>query len=178
MEVWKDIGGYEKYYQVSNKGRVKKLEIKIKNELGRTRKYHERITKQRIRNGYLYVELSKNNIAKKYSVHRLVALGFVENKENKKFVNHINGVKTDNNYKNLEWVTHKENIIHSHRIGLRPKYHKGKKVVQIDSDGYILKEFESVAQAHRKTGICKSSIGRACRGEYRHAGGFHWNYTD
>lgn len=65
------------------------------------------------KDGYLSVGISINSKKKTVLVHRLVALGFHENPDNKKFVNHKNGIKADNHYKNLEWCTSKENINHS-----------------------------------------------------------------
>lgn len=67
-------------------------------------------------NGYVYVKIGN----KSYMAHRLVALTYIDNSENKPQVNHIDGVKTNNMLFNLEWVTQSENIKHSFDIGLRP----------------------------------------------------------
>ena len=69
-------------------------------------------------NGYLRVSLSNKNKFKKYLIHRLVAESFIENTENKPFVNHINGNKSDNRLENLEWCNNSENMIHAYKIGL------------------------------------------------------------
>jgi hypothetical protein len=110
MEIWKDIKGYEGLYQVSNLGNVKSL--KFKNNI---------ILKGGIdSSGYKVVSLRDYN--KKQStktVHRLVAIAFINNTQNKKCVNHINGIKTDNRIENLEWNTYNENMNHSFRTGLR-----------------------------------------------------------
>ena len=98
-EIWKPVVGYEGLYMVSNWGRVKSIKF------GK-----ERILKQNIRRGYYYVGLSKNGIVKNYYVHRLVATYFVDNPNNKEQVNHKDGVKTNNVYTNLEWVTQEENM--------------------------------------------------------------------
>jgi hypothetical protein len=121
MEVWKDIKGYEGLYQVSNFVRVKSLCRKVlskkKNEPF-LRIVNERILKMDIRNGYMYVSLSKNSISRKLMVHRLLAISFIDNPENKKFINHIDGDKLNNSLSNLEWCTSKENTNHAINIGL------------------------------------------------------------
>ena len=68
--------------------------------------------------GYERVVLTKNGIRKTYSVHKLVALAFIPNPENKKTINHKDGNKRNNNVSNLEWATEKENQIHKWNNGL------------------------------------------------------------
>ena len=118
-EIWKPIEGYEDLYQVSSYGRVKsndRTEI-CKNGLVRFRegkilKPHQNY------NGYLWVSLCKNDKRKKNKIHRLVAQAFIPNINNKPQVNHIDGNKHNNNLKNLEWVTSKENMEHAIKKGL------------------------------------------------------------
>lgn len=110
-EIWKDIEGYEGLYKVSNLGNIKSLD--------RTdcsgRKIKGKIIKQsQNRGGYKYIKLHKNSEIKNVSVHRLVAVAFVENIHEKKCVNHIDGNKHNNNSNNLEWVTQSENIKHAY----------------------------------------------------------------
>lgn len=113
-EIWKDIEGYEGLYQVSNFGKVKRLKGKYVKE--------ERPLKSAIdRYGYPFYSLSKKKVLKSKTTHRLVAKAFIPNPLNKPAVNHINGIKTDNNVKNLEWCTNKENTQHSIKIGLQNK---------------------------------------------------------
>jgi hypothetical protein len=103
MEFWKDIPDYAGLYKINNYGDVKSF-----NDKG------IRILKQDIAKGYNRVTLSKNNITKRFLVHRLVCQLFIENPLNKKYVNHIDGNKSNNHVSNLEWCTASENEKHSH----------------------------------------------------------------
>jgi hypothetical protein len=101
--MWKTIEGFENY-EVSDNGEVrnKKTGRVLKNSAAPI--------------GYLRVNLRANNQSYTRYVHRLVALNFLEGEGE---VNHIDGNKSNNNVKNLEWVSHKENIEHAEKTGLR-----------------------------------------------------------
>lgn len=106
-EVWKDVIGYEGYYQISNLGNVKGLKRnKIKSPTLNSW-------------GYQVVSLTKPNTKlKNVLVHRLVAMAFINNLENKEQVNHIDGNKTNNCVYNLEWCNQSENMQHAFKLGL------------------------------------------------------------
>lgn len=105
-EIWKDIEGYEGLYQISNLGRIW------------TTKY-KRFKNPTKCKGYLQIGLSKNKKRKMYKVHRLVAIAFVSNPNNKPYINHIDGNKSNNRADNLEWVTQSENVSHAYKTGLK-----------------------------------------------------------
>lgn len=118
-EIWKDIVGYEGMYQVSNMGNVKSLERILINKIGVKKKYSGRLLhKNKSTDGYVQAILSKDCICKSINIHTLVAIAFIENPENKKEVNHINGIKIDNHVGNLEWLTHQENMDHAKKNNL------------------------------------------------------------
>ena len=119
MEVWKDIENYENLYQVSSYGNIRSKDRIVKCWNNKTKMIKGKIIKPMLlRDGYLYVHLYKDTKRKDYAVHRIVAKTFIENKESKEEVNHINGNKKDNSANNLEWVTPSENILHAYRTGL------------------------------------------------------------
>ena len=103
-EEWKYIKGYENLYSVSNYGRIWSHRNK--------RCLNPILTNK----GYLRVHLSKNGKTETFSVHRLVAMAFIDNPEKKPTVNHINEIKTDNRVENLEWATMAEQNSHGTRI--------------------------------------------------------------
>ena len=102
MEIWKKITNFENY-EVSNYGNV------------RNKKTNKYLKKENTK-GYLRISLSKNGKVKRFQIHRLVALNFIENLQNKKCVNHIDGNKFNNCVSNLEWCTHSENELHSYKF--------------------------------------------------------------
>tara|TARA_R110002153_G_scaffold634_1_gene2927 strand:- start:326 stop:823 length:498 start_codon:yes stop_codon:yes gene_type:complete len=114
MEIWKEVKGFENY-EVSSLGRVKSLaRVSLKNA-----KIKERILKGGKSRGYRTVCLSKNGIPKTKSVHQLVAVAFLNHKPCKMnaVVDHINGVKEDNNVSNLQVVSQRENTSKDKRNG-------------------------------------------------------------
>lgn len=118
MRLWADVPGWEGRYEVSNDGLVRSWAGRHGDEA------EPHILKQKIdRYGYPVVCLRNRAQCRiEYpTVHRLVALAFIENPEGKPQVNHKNGNKTDNRVENLEWATNAENIQHAHDMGLISK---------------------------------------------------------
>lgn len=177
-EIWKDIEGYEGLYQVSNLGRVKSLKRDITNTNYGVAHIKEKILKPRDDGkGYVRVVLYKNNQKKQFKIHRLVAKAFISNPENKATVNHINGNKSHNTVGNLEWCTNKENIYHAFKTGLIQK--KNKSIVQMDLNGNVLNEFESLCEASKY--MNKNShhnIMYCCKGKIKTAYGYKWKYKE
>jgi len=121
MEIWKNIPGYKGYYQASNFGRIRSLKrycftINGTCKIPFKRKAGGRVLKQNPSRGYMRITLSKKGNTKGYTTHRLIAITFIKNPKNKPEINHKNGIKTDNEVGNLEWVTSSENQMHSVRV--------------------------------------------------------------
>ena len=119
-EIWKNIQEYEGIYQISNLGRIKAVQRKVRNSsVGGFRNLPEKILKTRIENGYYSLTLNKGVKQLFICIHRLVAIAFIPNPENKRCVNHLDGNKLNNNVNNLKWSTHSENEKHAYQIGLK-----------------------------------------------------------
>lgn len=125
MEVWKKIEGYGGNYEVSNYGRVRSIKRIIVYSNGARRAYPERYLKYHYnQKGYIQVYISHKSKCYLLAVHRLVAKHFVLNIYDKPQVNHKDLNKKNNHHENLEWVTCKENIIHSHKNGAHDERNK------------------------------------------------------
>jgi len=126
-EIWKEIPGWEGYYEVSSHGRIKSLSRKMFGVDFQGKRIEKNLSekilkpiKAKCRGGdyYLRVRLFRNNAYTQTQIHRLVALTFIPNPLNLKHPNHKNGLKYMNNIENLEWTNHSENAKHAYRIGL------------------------------------------------------------
>ena len=114
MEDWKEITGYEGYFEVSNLGNFRSKDRIIKYKQNGTRNYPGKPLKtETIVEGYQRIVLMKDGIKKRFMCHRIVAQEFIPNPNNKPFVNHIDGNPANNKAENLEWCTQEENEQHS-----------------------------------------------------------------
>lgn len=148
-ELFKPIEGRPLYF-ISNLGRVLKGDLELKPYIDN--------------NGYLRIHLS----GKQFRIHRLIAIAFIPNPENKRTVNHINGIKTDNRLENLEWATDSENNTHAYKIGLRkPAYQKrktslSKTVIKKSHCGDIV-FYTTISEASRENKISRTTLNRLIR---------------
>ena len=192
MEIWKDIKGYEGIYQVSNMGRVKSLD-RLDNK---GRKTHGHILKvKHDGGGYCQVALSKNGKQIYPKVHRLVALHFIPNVDNKPQINHKDEDKENNAADNLEWVTSKENANYGTRnircyqnrdyAAIGNKISKSlrdtgkcRAVVQYDLSMNKIAEYETITDVGRALHILPSGIGNVVRGTCPTYKGYIWKYKE
>ncbi len=177
-EVWKDVVGYEGYYQVSNFGNVRSCDRMVKSckngkriAKGRTMKKTDTIQ------GYRKVVLCRDAKRKNACIHRLVAQAFIPNPKNYPQVNHKDEIKTNNCVDNLEWCDHDYNM-HYGNISQKMR-EKSRKIPvnQLDLDGNALTVWRSIRDAEIATNIDRSSIIRVCKGKQHTAGGYKWEYA-
>lgn len=169
QEIYKDIKNYEGIYQISNFGNVRSKNRKVKYKDGRSYFYKESpIVKSKKDNGYLFVTLYKNNIAKRYMIHRLVAEHFISNPLNKPQVNHIDENKHNNRFDNLEWCTSKENM-NCGTVQERNGILHSCKVFAIFENGEI-REYKSHKEASKALDIPDWKIRRASKNKNKIGG--------
>jgi hypothetical protein len=168
IEEWSDIPEelLLSKYKISSLGRIKNKQ---------TRRI---LSIKPVSDGYIRTNLSlNNNILKHFYIHRIVALTFIPNPENKPTVNHINTIKDDNRVINLEWATfneqsYKENRKpHKQKIGL-------KKIYQCDLEGNIIKKWDKAIDAENALNINRKNILKVLKGERKQSGGFIWKYCE
>jgi len=118
-EIWKDIPSFEGFYQVSSLSRFRSVERLIDYKDGRKpRLWPERMLKGFIgTSGYWQADLKKSGVVTKIIQHRIIALVFIPNPDNKGYINHKDGNKLNNDISNLEWCDNGENVRHSFAIG-------------------------------------------------------------
>ncbi|WP_052493601.1 NUMOD4 domain-containing protein [Levilactobacillus brevis] len=172
MEIWKDIPGFEKKYQVSNLGRIKSLD-----RMRRKHHYPGRVlntTKRLTHDGYARVPI-RDDFGKQheYRVNKLVATVFIPNPKGKSSINHIDGNKLNNAVCNLEWVTRSENMKHAYLHGLKKPVtgtKNGNAKLTAEQVMTIRSEYVPYSRTHgtvalgKKYGITNAAIGRVVRG--------------
>lgn len=165
LEQWKTISNASNY-EVSNLGNVR----------NKTTKY---ILKGRItKSGYLQVSIKLDETQKftNQYIHRLVALYWIENPQQKKEVNHIDGNKENNNVDNLEWVTASENQKHRHSIGINKT--SNRRVGKYSKEGELIKEYNSIIEAANAEESPRVSIDNVLQGRRYTLKGYVWKYLD
>ena len=124
-EIWKSVPGYEKFYLISNLGRIKRLMRIRRSGLP----LYEKILNPGLSRGYPRIRLTDENGKKRrFLVHRLVGMAFIPNIENKPEINHLDGIRNNNHVSNLKWATRTDQMQHAIRTGLmEPTFKNGEK---------------------------------------------------
>ena len=188
MKTWKDVKGFEGFYQISDYGDVKSLD-----RFDGIRKINGRNIKPSLKqNGYMQIGLRKEGKRKWFSIHRLVAIHFLDNPENKPQVNHIDCNKQNNNVKNLEWVTAQDNYRHAQVNGLmnppkgenHPYYglfgersKSAKKVVRYNKETGEKKLYNAKILA-KSDGFDVTSISKCCNKKQKTHKGYEWYFAE
>lgn len=180
-EIWKDIPSYEGYYQVSSIGNFRSLPRMVKYKNNGMRNYPAKsLLTETTKDNYQRIVLMKEGIKVRYQAHRLVALTFIPNPDNKPFINHIDGNKSNNAVSNLEWCTASENVCHAIRTGLQDmskhQPSNSRKIKCLET-GEV---FASFGKAVRWLGKATTSVSALKRGVAKSgkAFGYHWEFID
>lgn len=162
IEEFREVVGFEGLYEVSNLGKVRNIKT-------------GRILKPwRCTSGYLEVYLVNNGKYVKL-IHRLVAQAFLPNPQNLPQVNHKDEDKTNNTVDNLEWCTSQYNANYGNR-NKKVAERLSLPILQLDLKGNFIKEFPSIRQAMRDTGV--NNIPFVLSGRYNQSGGYLWKYKN
>lgn len=187
MEIWKSVLGYEGYYQVSNKGRVRSITHEANHSrTGKVIRTGKILAQHADADGYLEVNLSKCGEVKQFRVHRLVCSAFLNNPNNLPVVNHKDLNKTNNCVENLEWCTQQYNVIHAicnghkanisksgrKRIVEGAKKHNSKPIKCITTG----QEFESVTAACKQLSLSPDTIIRSAKNAIFTRSGLKFKY--
>ena len=164
FEVWQDIPGYEGRYQASTYGRIRN-------------QYRKILKPYMSNNGYYLICLCLNKKSR-YLLHRIIGITFLPKwKPEYTQINHKSEVKTENQVWNLEWCTHLYNL----RYGTgayRSIQSRSKQILQLSLEGKLIASHASFAEIERALGFAKGNICKACKGGYKTAYGFKWQYAE
>lgn len=184
VEIWKDIPDYEGLYLVSNWGRIKSLS-RVVNCKGGQKTNKERIRKDCNSHGYRNITLWKEKRSHSFLVHIVVAKAFLSNPDNLPQVNHIDGDKTNNYYKNLQWCTCSENMQHAADNGLLTlswvgksyeKHPKSKPIAQYDLSDSLIRNWSSATEAADSLKLNRGNINKSLMGEQKTSFGYKWKF--
>lgn len=156
-EVWSPVIGFEGAYEVSSMGRIRTIERMVKTCHGSDRIGVSKLLKPfKDKDGYLNIRLSFNGRKKTFKMHRLVAMIFIPNPDEKPQVNHINFRKEDNSVSNLGWCTAKENNAHrcrgEGRRGVQRRGNRFQAKIKIEGHTYSIGYFQFKYQAENAFG--------------------------
>lgn len=188
-EIWKDIPGYEGFYEVSTYGNVRSVERKI------TYKVYNKLVSKTLpsvilqgkpsKNGYPIIHLSKHGYTKPFYIHRLVAEAFIDNPNGFRYINHKDEIKYNNYVGNIEWCTQQYNLTYGtaiERIIAKTRNKSGNPIAVkcYDINHNYLCTYPSMNEARRKLGIATFIISSICSGTRKtpDSQGHYWRYAN
>ena len=147
-----------------------------------SKRFKKFLTPKKNWDGYHRIQIWENNKCQMIAWHRVIAEAFIPNPENKPFVNHKNGIKTDNRVENLEWVTQKENIRHAWNTGLAKRQKNNPKTSkQIDCYDLFMrfiKTYPSTMEIERTLGIPHNYVSKSCKTGGYYGGDYYFRYHE
>lgn len=179
-EIYAPVKGWEGFYEVSNLGNVRS----VARYANHSKKGYQRIiygsilslTKNKKRNGYLFVMLKRPDYRKNCLVHRLVAEAFILNPNNLPQVNHKDFDTSNNKVENLEWCDAKYNNNYSLHRRKNMKGVYGRRIIAYTKNGEIVGEYGSVREAARVLNCHGQNICAALNGRNKYCKGY--TFTD
>lgn len=183
MEEWRDVIGFEAYYQISNYGNCRSKDRDVIYKNGQVHHLKGNTIKAvKCTNGYYEYQLNKDGKRYCYMAHRLVAEAFIPNPNNLPEVNHKDEVPSNNISTNLEWCTAKYNANYgtrNERCFENGTKKQQKKINQLSIEGKFIKQWDGIGVASRTLKINDSQIIRVCKHKSQNvtAGGFRWEYV-
>lgn len=177
-EIWKDVIGMGDKYAISNQGNV------ISKNYRNTNKPH--LLRVKRKNNYSRFKVYVNGCDIELLVHKVVAMHFIPNPENKPHVNHINGIKNDNRVCNLEWVTKSEDVLHRYhtlkipaakgKTGLNNKMSKPVEMI-CPTTNVVIKTWESLSSI-KESGMNIHNVWSCIKGHkgQKTAYNYKWKY--
>ncbi|ANI24774.1 HNH endonuclease [Bacillus phage Smudge] len=174
-EEWKDVTGFEDYYEVSNKGRVASKRTGLI------------MSQYVINSGYLCIKFNVDKKRTSHLVHRLVAREFCEGYKEELDVNHKDTDRQNNNFDNLEWMTRVENLQDMRDRGMMNTHTARKALSKVSKKavdvfdyktGAHLGGYDSATTAAKALGVSSAKISTVCHGKRPHTGGYVFKFAD
>lgn len=164
IEIWKPIPGFEGYYEASNDGNIRSVDHEVpflsRGYIKTKRLIKGKVLTNHLRGQYYFVNLYKDGVRQPENVHRLIALTFIPNHDNKPCVDHRDGNKLSNSLSNLRWTTYQENSLNPVTLKrcIENRDAKGgkrasQKVYAYDLKGNFIKDYPSLAECSRQLGL-------------------------
>ena len=158
-EIWKDVVGYEGYYQVSSLGRIRSVDREIIDKNGVKKSIHGKIMRHTFHpDGYPAISLCRNGVYRRLKIHRLVALAFIPNPNNLPEVSHLDETRTNNCVDNLVWSSHKDNLnmpLYKERSARATSKSKNGRAIPVECEGAV---FETGTECAKFYGIKQNTM--------------------